>query len=106
MKKIALIAAVAVTVAAPAFAQSAASVAAIQHFNMFEDSVLERTNVNGVGQSVSPDGALGTAFSVLNSSQDTVSDLRGVNGATLVSGQPAYGADIFDRLRAAALEDE
>ncbi|MEX3015736.1 hypothetical protein [Gymnodinialimonas hymeniacidonis] len=106
MKKIALIAAVAATVAAPAFAQSAASVAAIQHFNMFEDNALERTNVNGVGQSVSPSGALGQTFEILNSDQDVASDLRGVNGATLVNGQPAYGADIFDRLRAASLEDE
>ncbi len=106
MKKIALIAAVAATVAAPAFAQSAASVAAIQHFNLSENSVLEQTNVNGVGTSVTPAGSLGTTFSVLNGTQDVASDLRGVNGATLVNGQPAYGADIFDRLRAASLEDE
>ncbi|MEJ6388259.1 hypothetical protein [Gymnodinialimonas ulvae] len=106
MKNIAIIAAVAASLAAPAFAQSAASVAAIQHFNQFEDSALERTNVNGVGTRVSPTGSLGQTFSVLNEDQDVASDLRGVNGATLVNGTPAYGADIFDRLRAASLEDE
>ncbi|MEJ6390078.1 hypothetical protein [Gymnodinialimonas ulvae] len=106
MKNIAIIAAVAASLAAPAVAQSAASVAAIQHFNQFEDNALERTNVNGVGQRVAPAGNLGETFSVLNSVQDTASDRRGLNGATVVNGTPAYGADIFDRLRAASLEDE
>jgi hypothetical protein len=106
MKKIAIIAAVAASLAAPAFAQSAASVAAIQHFNQFEDNALERTNINGVGQRVSPAGSLGQTFSILNGVQDTPSDLRGVNGATVVNGTPAYGADIFDRLRAASREDD
>ena len=106
MKKIALIAAVAATVAAPAFAQSAAAVAAIQHFNLSEDNVLEQTNVNAVGSPVAATGALGETFAILNSDEDVRSDLRGVNGATLVNGTPAYGADIFDRLRAASLEDE
>ncbi len=106
MKKIAIIAALAASLAAPAFAQSAASVAAIQHFNQFEDNVLEQTHINGVGQRVTPTGALGETFSILNGVQDTPSDLRGLNGATVVNGTPAYGADIFERLRAASLEDE
>jgi len=48
---------------------------------------------------------LATAFQVLNSSQDPA-DVRGVNGATVFNGTPAYGQAIFDELRAAALEDE
>lgn len=106
MKNIAIIAAVVASLAAPAVAQSAASVAAIQHFNQFEDSALERTNVNSVGQRVAPAGTLGQTFSVLNSVQDAASDRRGERGATVVNGTPAHGADIFARLRAASLEDE
>ena len=108
MKKIALIAAVAATVAAPAFAQSAASVAAIQHFNLSAERTSDIVTIPGdFGDRVSAErGALGTAFAVLNSVQDNPSDLRGLNGATVYDSEPAYGADIFDRLRAASLEDE
>ncbi|WP_224814514.1 hypothetical protein [Hasllibacter sp. MH4015] len=108
MKKIALIAAVAATVAAPAFAQSAASIFAFDHFNQSAESTSDlRFAPSGENTSrVASTGALGTAFDVVNASQDTPSDLRGLNGATLVNGTPAHGADIFDRLRAASLEDE
>ena len=106
MKKIAIIAAVAASLTAPAFAQSASSIAAIQHFNQFEDTAIERTNINGVGQRVTPAGSLGQTFSILNGVQDTPSDLRGVNGATVVGSTPAHGSDIFARLRAASREDD
>ena len=105
MKKIAIIAALAATVAAPAFAQSA-RVTAIQHFNMFSDTASEQITLNNVGSQVSSSGALGEAFRVLNGSEDTAAERIGAGGATAVSGTPAYGADIFARLRAASLEDE
>jgi hypothetical protein len=105
MKKIALIAAVAATVAAPAFAQSA-RIGAVQLLNLSHDTAAESITLNNVGAAANTGGSLGEAFRVLNRSADAATDLRGTNGATAVSGTPAYGADIFERLRAAALEDE
>ncbi len=108
MKKIALIAALAATVAAPAVAQSASTIFAFNHFNQSADSVSDLRSVPSGDNTnrVAASGALGTAFDVINGTQDVASDRRGLNGATIVSGQPAHGADIFARLRAAALEDE
>jgi len=111
MKKFALIAAVAAaTVAAPAFAQSNSSAVAIAHFNMSADNISESITLRPRGNTtvVSTRGAspLSTAFAILNRSADNVQDLRGQNGATVISGTPAFGADIFARLRAASLEDE
>lgn len=100
MKKIALIAAVVATVAAPAFAQSA-RIGAVQFLNMSNDTVAEQITLNNVGSEADTRGSLGEAFRVLNSSADVATDLRGTSGATAVSGTPAYGADIFSRLRAA-----
>lgn len=105
MKKIALIAALAATVAAPAFAQSA-RISAFEHFNMFADTASERLVPNNVGTPANATGALATAIDVYNSSQDTVAELGGRNGVTLVSGTPAHAADIFARLNAASQEDE
>ncbi|MBF9044737.1 hypothetical protein HKCCE4037_15435 [Rhodobacterales bacterium HKCCE4037] len=103
MKKFALIAAVAATVAAPAFAQSAATVAAIQHFNLSAESASDIVTIpESTGERVSADsGALGTAFEILNRSADTPADLRGLTGATVYDNEPAYGAEIFERLEAA-----
>lgn len=105
MKKFALIAAVAAIVAAPAFAQSA-RFGAVEHFNMFADTVSERLVLNDVGTPASATGALLTAIDVFNSSQDTVTELSGRNGVTTFSSTPAHGTDIFIRLNAAAQEDE
>ena len=103
MKKLAIIAAVAATVAAPAFAQSASTVAAIQHFNLSADRVSDIVTVPGdFGDRVAAQsGALGTTFEILNADQDTPSDLRGVTGATVYDNEPDFAASIFDRLAAA-----
>ncbi len=110
MKNIAIIAAVAASLAAPAFAQSASTVAAIQHFNLSAERTSDIVSIpsgqNSQRVSTAGGGALATAFGVFNDSATSLSDLRGVNGATVVSGTPAAGADIFERLRAASLEDE
>ena len=109
MKKIAIIAALAATVAAPALAQSNATAFAIQHFNSSADNAGDLrgvpTGVNTTAVSTRGASPLATAFQVLNGSQDPA-DLRGVNGATVVNGTPAHAQAIFDELRAAALEDE
>lgn len=109
MKKIALVAAVAATFAAPAFAQSAREIA-VAHFNASADNVSERITLNPVATattvSTRGNSPLATAFDIFNRSQDTLAEQRGLNGATIVSGTPSYGADVFARLRAAALEDE
>jgi len=104
MKKFAIIAALAATVAAPAFAQSASTSFAIAHFNQSADTVSDVVALpNGENTTqVSTRGMtpLAEAFALFNQSADNASDLRGLNGATVVSGTPAYGADIFERLDA------
>ena len=100
MKKIALIAVIAATVAAPAFAQSA-RVGAVQFLNLSNDTVAEQITLNNVGSAANTSGSLGEAFRVLNRSADVPTDLTGTNGATAVSNTPAYGVEIFSRLRAA-----
>ena len=108
MKKIAIIAAVAATVAAPAFAQSASTLFAIQHFNQSFDSAGDiRVAPSGNTSTASVSGALGQAFAIQNGSADSAGDLRGTNGVvTIASGTPAYAADIFLRLQAESAEDE
>ncbi|QXT38753.1 hypothetical protein [Gymnodinialimonas ceratoperidinii] len=104
MKKIALIAALTAAIAAPVAAQSTSTAFAIAHFNASADSASEVVDFRGNEnvKQVSTDGTstLAQTFSVLNQSADTPADVTGTNGATVVSGGPAYGADIFDRLSA------
>jgi hypothetical protein len=108
MKRFALISALAATLAAPAFADEAANFA-FQHFNQDADSVMDIRNVtvgdNGTVVSTRGSSVLAEVFAQLNKSQDSTGDLRGLNGATVISNTPAYGADIFDELRAADLEN-
>ncbi|GAB5446546.1 hypothetical protein [Gymnodinialimonas sp.] len=109
MKKIAIIAALAASIAAPAVAQSTSSAFAIAHFNQsVERSSDIRTPSSANTSVVSTQGgsALANAFAVFNGSQDSAGDLRGQNNTTVVSGTPAYAQDIFARLRAESAEDE
>ncbi|MBY4891620.1 hypothetical protein KUL25_02440 [Rhodobacteraceae bacterium N5(2021)] len=113
MKKIAIIAAttlsMAASLAAPAFAQSASTAFAIAHFNQSADSASDVVALpNGANTTqVSTRGMtpLAEAFALFNEYADGTGDLRGLNGATVVNGTPAYGADIFERLRAADREN-
>ena len=108
MKRIALLAAVAATLAAPAFAQSAAlstRATAIAHFNSFADNASQLIVLNGVGTRGGASGTTATTLDVLNATQDTAAEITG-GRVTTVSGTPAHGADIFARLRAASAEDE
>ncbi len=108
MKRTAIIAALVASLAAPAFANSTEF--AIQHFNQDHDSIMDIVTVpaadNSVVVSTSNNSSLSQAFDIANASADNAGDLRGLNGATVVSGTVAYGADIFAELRAASLEDE
>ncbi|PWJ10357.1 hypothetical protein SAMN05421539_12436, partial [Jannaschia seohaensis] len=45
-------------------------------------------------------------FAHFNADFETQDDIRGQVGATLISGTPAYGADIHAQIRAEGLEDE
>jgi len=107
MNRIALISALAVTLAAPAFADDAATFAR-QHLNGDVDSVMEIVALpaaDSVIISTQGTSVLADVFAQLNGSVDSVTELRGQNGATIVSGTPAYGADIFAALAAESLEN-
>lgn len=110
MKKIAIIAALAASIAAPAFAQSASTAFAIAHFNQSaeraSDIVTLPNGENSQRVSTRGNGRLADAFAMFNQSVDSTGDLRGLNGATIVSGTPQHAQDIFARLRAESREDE
>lgn len=105
----AIVASAALTGAASAQVGAGAN-AAIAHFNSDIDSLGDRVNVNAIGfdgTTVSTrSGDLGSVYGQFNADFDSTGDLRGLNGATLVGGQPAFGADILDRIKAEGLEDE
>lgn len=104
MKRIALIAALAASVAAPAFAQSASAIFATQHLNLSIDSPADRITLPAAASVATPieeGSSLERALQILNRSADGPSELIGTQGATIVSGTPAFAADIFERLRAA-----
>jgi hypothetical protein len=98
----ALIATAALTGAASAQQVAPGAAGAIAHFNQDFDTRAEMRAVPA-GDSVTVStrsGVNGTAYEILNQSADTASELRGTEGATLVSGTPAFGAEIFERLAA------
>ena len=105
----ALVASAALTGAASAQVGSGAA-AAVMHFNADQDmtSEIRRIPADGFdGTTVSTrSGNLGKAFDVRNASVDSTGELRGLNGATLISGEPAYAADIFARIKAESAENE
>lgn len=110
MKKIAIIAALAASIAAPAFAQSASTAFAIAHFNQSaertSDIVTLPSGENTTQVSTRGMTPLADAFAMFNQSVDGSGDLRGLNSATVVNGTPAHGQDIFDRLRAESREND
>jgi hypothetical protein len=100
----ALAAAVAATLAAPAFAQNSLGFA-VEHFNESIDSVNERIDGPVLGTTVSSmrDNAICTAIGLRNGSIDSVNERVNGDTVTLFSGEPAHAAEIFERLR---LEDD
>ena len=98
MKKLVIAATLATSIAAPAFAQSAASFA-IMHFNMDEDSVSEQIMVpTGDGPMVvdlAPGSTLADVFAHFNMDFDTPSDMRGGAGVTIITGHTGIAEDIF-----------
>ena len=99
-------------VAAPAAAQQVApgAAAAIAHFNQDFDSQdgrisLRAANLRGVSVSTRG-GQLGGVFARFNSDFDGQDNVRGQQGATVIAGRPAFGADIHARIRAESLENE
>lgn len=94
-----LISAIIATVAAPAFADVNF---AINHFNQ-DETPSERVALQD-GDSVivsTRSGALGQVIEHFNGDEDRASDKVLASSATLYSGTPAYGADIFAAMRAA-----
>ncbi|MEQ8366635.1 MAG: hypothetical protein RIB61_08005 [Roseicyclus sp.] len=85
MKRIALIAAVAASMTAPAFADATF---AINHFNQDFDSTGDIVKVPATDEtttvSTSGQSSLSVAYDILNASQDSVADLRGVTSATVI----------------------
>ena len=108
MKKIVLLTALAASLAAPAFADTAF---AIRHFNQDADSIGDLRMVPDADASVvvstNRRSTLATAFGVLNVGADTPAELRGVTGATVITGgHSAEAAAIFAQLRAESLEND
>jgi len=101
MKRFVLITAAAAALAAPAFAASDATVFAIQHFNQDIDQDYERVALPVVGEentvtvSTRGNAVLGQVFDHFNQDIDNSYDLQGLVPVTLVSSEPAYGAEIF-----------
>ncbi|WP_371154828.1 hypothetical protein [Jannaschia sp. 2305UL9-9] len=105
----ALIASAALTGAASAQVGAGAAAAAA-HFNQDIDSNNEQVAIDAAefdGVTVSTrSGAVGEAFTHFNADYDSNNDLRGLNGATVVDANAAYGADIFARIDAESQDDE
>lgn len=109
MKKIAIIAALAASIAAPAVAQSSSAAFAIAHFNQSAASQSDIRLPSGDNTTrVSTQGMtpLADAFALFNGSAETADDVRGQFGASTVSSTPAYAQDIFARLARESAEDE
>ena len=84
------------------------SAAALAHFNQDYDAG-DRLVLNGEDNGVqvsTRSGIVGDVFDRFNAQADSQDDVFGLNGATLVSGTPAYGAGIFADIAAESAEDE
>jgi hypothetical protein len=108
MKRSLILAALAATLAAPVAASPLAD--AVAHFNQDRDTANEMITVPAqesyVTVSTRNGSSLDTAFDIFNRSADSRSELRGLNGATVYDATPAYGGDVFDRIRAESADDE
>ena len=97
MKRTLIAAALISAIAAPVAAQTPLEFA-VEHFNSSQDNANDRVILKGGDNTVSVStrsGLWGDIFAHFNASADNQGDLRGLNGATIVSGTPAYGADVF-----------
>ncbi|MEM9798462.1 MAG: hypothetical protein AAF919_18370 [Pseudomonadota bacterium] len=101
MIRTASFAAILATAAGPAFADATAAIA---HFNQSLESGDRIVLTDAVASSRT--NAQSGIFAQFNADADGQDDLRGLNGATLVSGAPAVGGDIFAAIRAEGLENE
>jgi hypothetical protein len=81
--------------------------AAIAHFNMDREggNRIETRTLDTVSVSTRADVA-GAAYARFNRDADSQDGIRGTQGATLVSGSPAFGADVFAAIRAANAEND
>ena len=97
MKRTLIATALISAIAAPVAAQTPLEFA-IQHFNASIDSVNEHTALKNRDNTVTVStrsGVWNNVFAQFNGSANSANDQRGLFGATVVSGTPAYGADIF-----------
>ena len=104
MKRTLIAAALISAIAAPVAAQTPLEFA-VQHFNASKDSVTEHVVLKESDSTVSistRSGFWADIFDRFNASEDSLGEKAGLNGATVVSGTPAYGADIFAAERARA----
>lgn len=94
MKPKLLITALAIVIATPAVAQVAPMQFAVQQFNQSTDSVLEQIPMpflnEGTAISTQDNAALAAAMAIVGDDALSV--------VTVFPSEPAYGADIFDRL--------
>ncbi|MDG4646875.1 hypothetical protein P6F26_00330 [Roseibacterium sp. SDUM158017] len=106
MKRTIITAAILAATAMPALAADATQ-QAINHFNLSADSRsdLIAAGPNGpvLGTTVSTRGdeAIAVAVRNYNASVDRAAERIDLNSVTVFSGEPAYGAEIFDELRRA-----
>ncbi len=103
MTKIALITALAASLAAPAFAQSASDVA-VENYNANVSMGSDRINSLTFGTQ-SSNSALDVAVAIHNANADMGSD-RINSTPTAFSGTTGRAAEIFARLAAESAEDE
>lgn len=107
MKKTLILAAVAASLTAPAFAESATATA-VSHFNQDIDSANELRQVpegdSFVTVATRNGSALDYALQIFNSDEDSLSGQRGLTGATVYTA--SSDNDVFDRIRAESLENE
>ncbi|MDB2406912.1 hypothetical protein N9W17_00045 [Jannaschia sp.] len=108
----ALLALATVVAVSPVSAQQigVGAAAAIARFNQDFDSQDGRISLGSAtysGVAVSTrSGSLGGVFDRFNADFDSQDNVRGQQGVTILSGAPAFGADIHDRIRRESLENE
>lgn len=97
MKVMTLTAALAVTLAMPAFAQSTTTILAVEQFNESADAVTDVIDPTAVteGVAVPTEGATALALAM-----ELVGDDNGLGYASIFPSEPSAAADIFERLAA------
>lgn len=111
MKKLALAAALALPLAAPALADGHTTGFAIMHFNMDADSAgdVQLVPMGMMTQvPLTPGTTLADVFGHLNMDADSQMDVsgQGAGGVTIVMRDPTHAAEIFRRLAAESRENE